>query len=249
MCSLSAGRRTLGRESSVRERLISCPARTSPWPSSTRTHLDPIVAPQVGADICMGSLIKNGGGTIVPGGGYVAGRADLVERAVARLTAPGVGMDAGCVPGETLRLMFQGGRGWGCTAVGAGGAGQGERLGTRERPPASLFPSRDPPPTSRAPTTHAVHPSRSSARPVAGAADGGRGAQGRAPGRRGAGAGGVQRHPRPRPVLPLVIHHWWVGWAAWVGNPGASVCSRACRGRGQAGHACSPLRLPGPQPH
>lgn len=30
----------------------------------------------------MGSLIKNGGGTIVSGGGYVAGRADLVERAV-----------------------------------------------------------------------------------------------------------------------------------------------------------------------
>ena len=37
---------------------------------------------QVGADLCMGSLIKNGGGTIVSGGGYVAGRADLVERAV-----------------------------------------------------------------------------------------------------------------------------------------------------------------------
>lgn len=64
--------------------------------------------PAVGADLCMGSLIKNGGGTIVSGGGYVAGRADLVERAVARLTAPGVGIDAGCVPGETLRLMFQG---------------------------------------------------------------------------------------------------------------------------------------------
>ncbi|KAL4857014.1 hypothetical protein ACK3TF_002702 [Chlorella vulgaris] len=64
--------------------------------------------PAVGADLCMGSLIKNGGGTIVSGGGYVAGRADLVERALARLTAPGIGTDAGCVPGETLRLMFQG---------------------------------------------------------------------------------------------------------------------------------------------
>lgn len=64
--------------------------------------------PAVGADICMGSLIKSPGGTIVSGGGYVAGRAELVERAVARLTAPGVGTDAGCVPGETLRLMFQG---------------------------------------------------------------------------------------------------------------------------------------------
>ncbi|KAK9830077.1 hypothetical protein WJX72_009629 [[Myrmecia] bisecta] len=62
----------------------------------------------VGADLAMGSLIKNGGGTICPGGGYVAGRADLVAAVQARLTAPGVGMDAGCVPGETLRLMFQG---------------------------------------------------------------------------------------------------------------------------------------------
>lgn len=57
----------------------------------------------------MGSLIKSPGGTITPGGGYVAGRADLVAAAAARLTAPGVGVDAGCVPGETLRLMFQGG--------------------------------------------------------------------------------------------------------------------------------------------
>lgn len=57
----------------------------------------------------MGSLIKNPGGTIVSGGGYVAGREELVERALARLTAPGVGSDAGCVSGEALRLMFQGG--------------------------------------------------------------------------------------------------------------------------------------------
>lgn len=64
---------------------------------------------QVGADLVMGSLIKSPGGTIVSGGGYVAGRADLVAAAAAQLTAPGVGIDAGCVPGETLRLMFQGG--------------------------------------------------------------------------------------------------------------------------------------------
>ena len=63
---------------------------------------------QVGADLCMGSLIKTPGGTIAPGGGYVAGRRPLVDAALARLTAPGVGADAGCVPGETLRLMFQG---------------------------------------------------------------------------------------------------------------------------------------------
>lgn len=63
---------------------------------------------QVGADLSMGSLIKNPGGTIVTGGGYVAGRSELVAAAQARLTAPGVGLDAGCVPGDTLRLMMQG---------------------------------------------------------------------------------------------------------------------------------------------
>ncbi|KAL3147567.1 hypothetical protein ABBQ38_014620 [Trebouxia sp. C0009 RCD-2024] len=62
----------------------------------------------VGADLSMGSLIKNPGGTIVTGGGYVAGRGDLVAAAQARLTAPGVGLDAGSVSGDTLRLMMQG---------------------------------------------------------------------------------------------------------------------------------------------
>ena len=56
----------------------------------------------------MGSLIKSPGGTIVSSGGYIAGRADLVAAAAARLTAPGVGVDAGSVSGETLRLMAQG---------------------------------------------------------------------------------------------------------------------------------------------
>lgn len=63
---------------------------------------------QVGADLSMGSLIKNPGGTIVTGGGYVAGKAHLVAAAQARLTAPGVGLDAGSVSGDTLRLMMQG---------------------------------------------------------------------------------------------------------------------------------------------
>ena len=56
----------------------------------------------------MGSLIKNPGGTIVTGGGYVAGKAHLVAAAQARLTAPGVGLDAGSVSGDTLRLLMQG---------------------------------------------------------------------------------------------------------------------------------------------
>ena len=45
----------------------------------------------VGADLVMGSLIKNLGGTFAPAGGYVAGRADLVDRVAARLFAPGLG--------------------------------------------------------------------------------------------------------------------------------------------------------------
>ncbi|MBP7401374.1 MAG: methionine gamma-lyase family protein [Clostridia bacterium] len=53
-----------------------------------------------GADLCAGSLIKNPGGGLCPTGGYVAGRRDLVERAAARLTAPGL---AGHV-GPTLGL-------------------------------------------------------------------------------------------------------------------------------------------------
>jgi cystathionine beta-lyase family protein involved in aluminum resistance len=45
----------------------------------------------VGADLAMGSLIKNLGGSVAPGGGYVVGRGDLVERVAARLYAPGIG--------------------------------------------------------------------------------------------------------------------------------------------------------------
>lgn len=50
---------------------------------------------EAGADLIMGSLIKNLGGSIAPAGGYVAGRADLVERVAARLYAPGLGAALG----------------------------------------------------------------------------------------------------------------------------------------------------------
>jgi cystathionine beta-lyase family protein involved in aluminum resistance len=61
----------------------------------------------VGADLMAGSLIKNLGGTLAPGGGYVAGRAELVEQACCRLTAPGIGREGGS--GFDLhRLLFQG---------------------------------------------------------------------------------------------------------------------------------------------
>jgi len=63
--------------------------------------------PQVGADLIAGSLIKNPGGGIVPMGGYVAGREDLVHRAACRLTAPGIGREGGASL-DLNRLLFQG---------------------------------------------------------------------------------------------------------------------------------------------
>ena len=61
----------------------------------------------VGADLIAGSLIKNPGGGIAPGGGYVAGKAELVERAAMRLTTPGIGGECGATLGNN-RLLFQG---------------------------------------------------------------------------------------------------------------------------------------------
>jgi cystathionine beta-lyase family protein involved in aluminum resistance len=61
----------------------------------------------VGADLIAGSLIKNLGGTIAPTGGYVAGRAELVEQACCRLTAPGIGAEGG-TSFDLNRLLFQG---------------------------------------------------------------------------------------------------------------------------------------------
>tara|TARA_Y100001968_G_scaffold13700_1_gene11150 strand:- start:6 stop:1295 length:1290 start_codon:yes stop_codon:yes gene_type:complete len=61
----------------------------------------------VGADLMAGSLIKNLGGTIVPCGGYVAGRADLVDQACCRLTAPGIGYESG-ITFNLNRIILQG---------------------------------------------------------------------------------------------------------------------------------------------
>lgn len=63
--------------------------------------------PAVGADLIAGSLIKNPGGTIVTAGGYVAGKADLIEAAACRLTAPGIGSSGGATFDQN-RLLFQG---------------------------------------------------------------------------------------------------------------------------------------------
>jgi cystathionine beta-lyase family protein involved in aluminum resistance len=52
--------------------------------------VEPREPTHVGADLIMGSLIKNVGGTLAPAGAYVAGRADLMERVAARHYAPGL---------------------------------------------------------------------------------------------------------------------------------------------------------------
>lgn len=62
---------------------------------------------EYGADLCVGSLIKNPGGGLAPTGGYLAGRHDLVEAAAKRLTVPGIGRECGSTLGNN-RLLYQG---------------------------------------------------------------------------------------------------------------------------------------------
>ncbi len=69
--------------------------------------VEPVEPCSVGADLVMGSLIKNPGGTLAPGGGYVVGRRRLVEQVAERMTAPGLGSKVGPSYGVTPTL-FQG---------------------------------------------------------------------------------------------------------------------------------------------
>jgi len=57
-----------------------------------------------GADIIIGSLIKNPGGAMAHSGGYIAGRADLVEKISYRLTSPGIGREVGATLGQNLDM-------------------------------------------------------------------------------------------------------------------------------------------------
>ena len=50
---------------------------------------------QVGADMMVGSLIKNPGGGLAPIGGYIVGKKECVENAAYRLTSPGLGKEVG----------------------------------------------------------------------------------------------------------------------------------------------------------
>lgn len=61
----------------------------------------------VGADLIVGSLIKNPGGGIARTGGYIAGRHDLVELCACRLTTASTGREIGCSLGEN-RNMYMG---------------------------------------------------------------------------------------------------------------------------------------------
>ncbi|MDD6141893.1 MAG: methionine gamma-lyase family protein [bacterium] len=62
---------------------------------------------QFGADVCVGSLIKNPGGGLAPTGGYLVGREDLIERISYRLTAPGIGREVGSYAGS-YQPFYQG---------------------------------------------------------------------------------------------------------------------------------------------
>lgn len=61
----------------------------------------------VGADLIVGSLIKNPGGGLAPIGGYIAGRRDLIENCAYRLTSPGLGKEVGASLG-VMQSFYQG---------------------------------------------------------------------------------------------------------------------------------------------
>ncbi|MCR4693884.1 MAG: methionine gamma-lyase family protein [Pseudobutyrivibrio sp.] len=62
---------------------------------------------EVGADMCVGSLIKNPGGGLAPIGGYIVGKAACVENAAHRLTSPGLGKEVGASLG-IMQSFYQG---------------------------------------------------------------------------------------------------------------------------------------------
>jgi len=69
--------------------------------------VDTVEPSDVGADMIVGSLIKNPGGGLAPIGGYICGRKDVVERCAYRLSAPGLGQEVGANLG-LLPSLYQG---------------------------------------------------------------------------------------------------------------------------------------------
>ena len=62
---------------------------------------------EVGADMIVGSLIKNPGGGLAPCGGYIAGTEECVENAAYRLSSPGLGKEVGATL-DVNRMFYQG---------------------------------------------------------------------------------------------------------------------------------------------
>ncbi len=69
--------------------------------------VDTVEPSDVGADIMVGSLIKNPGGGLAPIGGYIAGKKECVENAACRMTCPGLGREVGASLGVN-RSFYQG---------------------------------------------------------------------------------------------------------------------------------------------
>lgn len=67
--------------------------------------IDTIEPSDIGADVTVGSLIKNPGGGIALSGGYIAGKKILIDRIANRLTAPGVGKEIGLTYGTTRNTL------------------------------------------------------------------------------------------------------------------------------------------------
>lgn len=61
---------------------------------------------EVGADLIIGSLIKNPGGGIASTGGYIAGKADLIEKCADRLTCIGMGKEVGCSLDQNREILL-----------------------------------------------------------------------------------------------------------------------------------------------
>lgn len=60
---------------------------------------------EVGADLMAGSLIKNPGGGLALSGGYIVGKAQLIEQVAGRLTSPGIGKECGLTFGQTRPIL------------------------------------------------------------------------------------------------------------------------------------------------
>lgn len=67
--------------------------------------IDEIEPSDIGADVVVGSLIKNPGGGIALSGGYIAGKKVIIDRIANRLTAPGVGKEIGLTFGTTRNTL------------------------------------------------------------------------------------------------------------------------------------------------